>query len=55
MSHSLFDAGPIPMEIADLDYVLGAFLERRSEAQAEGLVYTLTDFIRDALLNASHR
>ena len=54
MSHSVLDFGPIPIDEDDLDYVLGAFYERRAEAKAEGLVYTLTDFIRDALVSASH-
>lgn len=49
------DVGPIALADADFDYVLGAYFERRNEALAEDLVYTLTDFIRDALLNASHR
>lgn len=45
---------PIPLRQADHDYIVGAFIERKAAAQAAGQHYAITDFVRDALINASH-
>lgn len=49
------DCGQVPLAEDDYEYVLGAYLERKAAATSEGRDYHVTDFIRDALIEASHR
>lgn len=49
------DVGPIAFTEDDHEFVLGAYIERRRAAEANGRVYHLTDFVRDALIEVSHR
>lgn len=45
----------LAMRQADLDYILGAFVERQMSAHARGEYYEMPDFLREALIEASHR
>lgn len=49
------EIGPIALDETDHAYVIGAYAERRAEAEARGETYHLIDFVRDALIEASHR
>lgn len=49
------DVGLIDMSEDEHAYVVGAYTERRRLAEVEGRSYHLTDFVHDALIEASHR
>lgn len=53
--HVLIEIGPIQLSEDDHAYVVGAYAERRRQAEASGTTYHLTDFVHDALIEASHR
>lgn len=49
------DVGLIQLSEDDHEYIVGAYVQRRREAAEFGTAYHLTDFVRDALIEASHR
>ena len=49
------DVGLIQLGEDDHEYIVGAYVQRRRAAEASGNTYHLTDFVRDALIEASHR
>lgn len=46
---------PVAFERDDLEFVLGAVQERQNAAHQAGVSYGLTDFIREALIEAAQR